>query len=176
MLISPQCSSPLSVCSPFSFGYLGCFKSDFNAVKEKFIYSMSRFRLHTVCPTPQCLSSSSIRSPFCYLRCLNCGLMSWRCLDGVWKEFWCKVNGIWTVSGSRFNIWTMFRWWVSGIENCKVKRCLESVWMMAVGRGRLGNGNPHLYIQIKCFSKRNTYDQGNDLIYQHGQGTLLYIK
>ena len=172
--MSPQCSSPLSVCSPF--GYLRCFKSDFNAVKEKIIYSMSRFRLYTACPTPQCLSPSSVCSPICNLRCLNCGLMSWQCLDGVLKVFWCKVNGVWTVSGSRFYIWTIFRWWVSGMNNYKLKRCLEGVWMMAVGRGRFGNGKTHLYIQIKCFSKRSTYDQGNDLIYQHGQCIFFYIK
>ena len=46
----------------------------------------------------------------------------------------------------------MFRWWVSGMDNCKVQKCLEGVWIMAVGRGRLVNGKTQLYIQIQCFS------------------------
>ena len=32
------------------------------------------------------------------------------------------------------------------MDNCKVQRCLEGVWIMAVGRGRFVNGKTLLYI------------------------------
>ena len=127
----PQCSCPLSVHPPSvfvpPFGYLRCFKSDFNAVKRKIHLFNEQIQATYCVPHP---------SVFIPLQCLFPYLLSqvselW--IDVLMPSGW-GLEGILMRSEQRLNsvriavlYKTMFKRWVSGMENCKVKRCLEGV-------------------------------------------------